>query len=353
MRQEAPVIGWERHVQLRHYLEQGYTQTQIAKELGIDRRTVYRWIRKGDLERDVGPVTVRYGPRPPVPQKLDPYKAIIRERLRDYPELTATRLLQEVKAAGYEGGYTQLRLYVREVRPKPPPEPVVRFETGPGEQGQVDFAHFRFPWGRRYALLVVLGYSRHLWLQYFPKQDMRTLFEGLEAAFRFFGGVPRELLFDQMRSVITRDLRGEGGRLVENAEFLRFCAHWGFRARVCRPYRAKTKGKVERPIRYVRRSFVYGREFLGDSDLNARTLSWLETVANVRVHRTTGERPVDRFERDERHALLPLAARPYRSLVLPLELQKERRPKIVTPLPRIEVERRPLHTYSRIAGGER
>jgi len=345
------VLGWERHVQLRHYLEEGYTQREIAKELGIDRRTVYRWIKNGDLDRDLNPKTVTYGPRPPVPHKLDRYKAIIEARLDDYPELTATRLLEEVRAAGYEGGYTQLRLYVRGVRPSVQPEPIIRFETEAGQQGQVDFAHFRFPWGRRYALLVVLGYSRHMWLQFYPKQDMRTLIVGLESAFRFFGGVPRELLFDQMKSVITRDLRGEDGRLIENAEFLRFCAHWGFRPRACRPYRAQTKGKVERPISYVRKGFVYGREFLGDSDLNARALTWLETVANVRVHRTTRERPIDRFMRDELAELLPLATRPYRSFVLPLERTKQRQSRIVTPVPRIEVERRSLQTYSQIAGG--
>jgi len=344
------VIGWERAVRLRHYLEEGYTQSEIARELGISRRTVYRWIKSGNLDRELSPATVTYGPRPPVAHKLDPYKAIIRQRLADYPELTAVRLLAEIRAAGYPGGYTQLKEYVRRVRPKAPPEAVVRFETPPGRQAQVDFAHFRFPWAKRYVLLVVLGYSRYGWLQFYPRQDMRTLFAGLESAFRYFGGVPRELLFDQMKSVITRDLRDEGGRLMENAEFLRFCAHWGFRPRACRPYRAKTKGKVERPIRYVRQSFVYGREFLGDADLNARALRWLETVANVRDHRTTRERPIDRLERDERAKLLPLAARPYRSLVLPLE-KKKRRSRSVTPVPKIEVERRPLQTYSRIARG--
>ena len=87
------MFGWERHVQLRHYLEEGYTQTEIAKELGIDRRTIYRWIKSGDLDRELSPETVKYGPRPPVPHKLDPYKSIIRQRLADYPELTAVRLL--------------------------------------------------------------------------------------------------------------------------------------------------------------------------------------------------------------------------------------------------------------------
>ena len=98
----------------------------------------------------------------------------------------------------------------------------MRFETPAGRQGQVDFAEFRFPWGKRYAFLVVLGYSRLLWCRFGPRQDMRTLLTGLEDAFLAFGGVPHELLLNQMRSVITRDLRLQGGALVHNLEFLRF-----------------------------------------------------------------------------------------------------------------------------------
>lgn len=344
------MIGWERRVLFRHYLDQGLTITEISCELGISRQTIYRWVKSGEVDRDVE--EVRYKPRPPVPTKLDPYKAVIRERLREFPELTALRLFEEIRADGYPGGYTQVKEYVRQVRPAPPEEPVVRFETPPGKQGQVDFAHFRFPWGRRYALLVVLGYSRLLWLRFYPRQDLRTLIRGLETAFRFFGGVPREILFDQMRSVILRDLRPEGGRLVENAEFVRFCAHWDFRPRACRPYRAKTKGKVERPIGYVRRSFVYGRTFTGDADLNAQAEGWLGRVANVRIHGTTGERPLERFERDERSALLPLAHRPYHSLALPADEQPVARPRLRSAaVPQVPVEQRPLAVYARIAGG--
>ena len=183
-------------------------------------------------------------------------------------------------------------------------------------QAQVDFGEFKFPWGKRYALVVVLGFSRLLWVRFFKRQDMRTLFQGLEEAFAFFGGVPRELLFDQMKAVITKDLRLLGGQLVINEEFLRFAAHWGFKARACRPYRAQTKGKVERPISYIRDNFVYAREFLGDEHLDAERERWQERTANVRVHATTRERPRERFERDERHVLQALAERPYRSLIL-------------------------------------
>ena len=143
---------------------------------------------------------------------------------------------------------------MRGVRPHEVQKPVVRFETPAGHQGQVDFGRFRLPWGIRHALLVVLGYSRLLWLRFYSRQTMPVLFEGLESAFDRFGGVPRELLFDQMRTVVVSDDRSSGGGLVLNAEFLRFAAHWGFVPRSCRPYRAQTKGKVERPIRYVRGS---------------------------------------------------------------------------------------------------
>ncbi len=246
--------------------------------------------------------------------KLDPYKAIIDARLEEFPKLSAKRLFDEVRAAGYPGCYESVRNYVRVARPCEPVEPVVRFETPAGRQGQVDFGTFTLPWGRRHALVVVLGYSRLLWLRFFPRQTMPILMEGLESAFETFGGVPDELLFDQMRAVVLSDDRAAGGGLVLNTEFLRFAAHWGFLPRSCRPYRARTKGKVERPIRYIRESFFYGREFANDNDLNEQAARWLEGTANVRRHATIGEPPVERFERDERAVLLPLANCPYRRL---------------------------------------
>jgi len=335
------MYGWEPRVLVRHYLEQGLSKAAIAERVGVSRRTVYYWLaREGTPEA----ASVRYPLRP---TQLDSYHALIRERLDTYPELTAVRLFDEVRAAGYAGSLTQLKVFVRRIRPRPPVEPVVRFETPPGHQAQVDFARFAFPWGVRYGLFVVLGYSRLLWLHFVARQTLRVLMQGLEQAFHAFGGVPRELLFDQLKAVILEDQRPAGGRVLENPEFLRFAAHWGFRIQSCRPYRAQTKGKVERPVRYVRQSFVYGRAFAGDADLNAQALAWLAHTANVRLHRTTGERPVDRFARDERATLRPLATRPYQPLVLPPE-----RPVPVTvapPVPHVVVEQRPLAAYAALA----
>ena len=332
--------GWETRMLLRHYLERGATRAEMSRRFGVDRRTIHRWVSGGQLERDAGEGT-QYRARPAVEHKLDPYKGIIEARLEEYPRLSARRLFDEVRGAGYTGGYGRVRDYVRSVRPREAEEAVVRFETPAGRQGQVDFATFKLPWGRRHALVTVLGYSRLLWLRFYRRQTMAVLTEGLESAFGWFGGVPRELLFDQMRSVVVSDGRADGDELVLNAEFLRFASHWGFRPRSCRPYRARTKGKVERPIRYIRESFFYGRKFVSDEDLNEQAQRWLEGTANVRRHGTTGERPVDRFERDEQQALLPLADRPYRRLgARPLPAAQRRLPTTV------DVERRPLRVYA-------
>lgn len=323
------MYGWDTLVLLKHLLEQKLPKTVIARRLGISRRLVYHLIKTGQLERDLSvPLSPPHRARQPHPLKIEPYKAIITTRLETYPELSAVRLFDECRLAGYTGSLTQLKVFVRGVRPTAPVEEIVRFETDPGHQAQADFAEFRFPWGKRFALLVVLGYSRLLWIKFYPRQTMQVVTSGLEEAFSYFGGVPKEILFDQMKAVIIGDERlnidgngrgKAGGKLLENPEFLRFAAHWDFRIRACRPYRAQTKGKVERPVHYVRDNFVYGREFLGDADLADQARTWLDhtpRTANERVHGTTREIPRVRFERDERCTLTPLAARPYQSLVL-------------------------------------
>jgi hypothetical protein len=152
-----------------------------------------------------------------------------------------------------------------------------------------------------------------------------------------------------MKAVITRDLRLQGGALVRNLEFLRFAHHWSFTPRACRPYRAQTKGKVERPVRYLRGNFVYGRTFANDGDLDQQRRQWLEDVANVRVHATTRERPRDRFDGEERLLLQPLAPRPYTSVLVP-DAPRHVAPA-VAPRPLVSVEKRPLAVYARLTGG--
>lgn len=344
------MYGREKRVLLREYLEQGLSKTDLAAKLGISRATIYHWIRTGQLDRDLYDKRVRYKPRPDVARKIDPYRGLIQARLEEFPKLSSVRLFEELRQSGYQGGYTQVKEFVRSVRPRPEPEPVRRFETPPGRQAQVDFAHFRLPWGQRWALLVVLGYSRLLWMRFFERQTMEVLFAGLEEAFSFFGGVPQEILFDQMRAVVLADHRLDGGSLVGNPELARFAHHWGFRPRACRPYRAQTKGKVERPIRYVRESFFCGRSFVSDEDLNAQATRWIESVANVRCHSTLKQRPMDRFESDERDQLRPLAQRPYPRLLAGREPAPS---SPLVPMASVVVERRSLALYDQLAEAER
>jgi len=321
-------------------------RAEAARRVGVGRTTMYRWINDGLLDQPIDAIRARYGPRTSAPKKLDVVSDIIRDRVKDYPQLSAVRLLAECRAAGYTGGISQLREFVRGLRP--PPEPVVRYETVAGHQAQVDFAHCRLPWGVRYALVVVLGHSRLLWVRFYPRQDLRTLIFGLQACFVEWGGVPKELLFDQMKSVVTRDERLVGGGLSKNLELSRFARHFGFRVRVCRPYRAKTKGKVERPIRYLRDSFLYGRTFVSDADLNDQVARWLADVANVRQHATTKWVPAERFTTIEQTTLQALPGRPYQSLVLPPAGKAVDAPPSI---PRVAVERRDLSTYAALAAG--
>lgn len=332
---------YERTIRRRFWalLGRGLSVAANSRELKISRQTAYNWKRSGG-----GPGgrkgRVRYGPRRGPGSVLDPFREWIGSRLSAYPELSAVRLFSEIRDAGYAGGYDLVKRHVREVRPRPRVEPVVRFETPPGLQGQVDFAKFRLPWGKRHALLVVLGYSRLLWFQFYRRETMEVLMRGLESAFAYFGGVPRELLFDQMKSVVIEDRRASGGELLRNAEFLRFASHWGFRVRACRPYRAQTKGKVERPVGYIRKGFFYGREFASDGDLNDRALRWLSVTANARVHATLKEVPAERFE-EERAVLGALAGRPYAGIVPALPAS------VAAPAARsVRVERRSLRAYA-------
>lgn len=230
---------------LQHLLDQGLGKRAIAKQLGVSRRTVHHWIATGQLTR----VVETEAPRrtAPRPQKLDRFKPLIHERLAAYPALSAERLFAECRAAGYTGGTTRLRDYVARVRSRVEPEPIIRFETAPGLRAQFDFAEVQLPWGKRYAVLIVLGYSRQLYVEFVPRQTALTVMQSLERAFAAFGGVPVEILFDQLKAVIIEDQRPDGGKLLENAEFGRFAAHWGFRIRACRPIARRPRGRSSGP----------------------------------------------------------------------------------------------------------
>ncbi len=299
------MLSKEEFFVLRHYLGEGISKTAVAKKLGISRMTVYRHATSDKDE----PV---YGPRSPRQTLLDPYKDYICGRLKIYPELSAVRLFKEIEVMGYPGKITRVRDFVRLVRPMPPLDLEQRFEVLPGQQAQVDFATFKTDFGVVYALLVVLSWSRYLWVRFFCHQDQLTVLSGLHRAFVSFGGVPATALFDRMKTAVART--ESDGKAVFNEEMLRFAAHYGFRPIACRPYRAKTKGRVERAVSYLRRNFFYGRRFRDLEDLNGQLEKWLEETANARLHGTTGEIPSRRLQ-DEKSHLKPLPDGNYIPLV--------------------------------------
>ena len=293
---------------------QGLSISAIARELGIDRKTVRRSIARG-LEPPV------YGPRKPRARLIDPFVPYLRERVMTYPGLTGRRLLRELGERGYAGGYTAITDLLRDLRPTPLPAFEVRFETPPGDQAQVDFAHFQVvftdePSVTRIVWLFsfVLGYSRLIWARFVLHQDMQTVLRCHMAAFEAIGGVPKEILYDRMKTAVI----GEGGgSIVYNRALIDFARHYSFQPKACRPYRAKTKGKVERPFRYIREDFFLARSFRNLDDLNAQLRHWLDTVANPRVHATTQCIVNEAFAAEKPHlGVLPLAS--FRS-VLKLE----------------------------------
>jgi transposase len=277
----------------------GYTITQIARELGLDRKTVRSHLTRGQPPRYQ---------RAPRPSKLDPYRTWIRTRLAAAP-LTAKRVLRELRPLGYTGSYTILKECIRQLRPKPPVPIVVRFETPPGDQAQADFARFEVTWAATgvtqvvWLFLVTLGYSRLLTGTWSLHGDLVAVLQGHVAAFIAFGGAPRRMLYDRMKTVVSD--HDAQGRPVFHPALVSLAAHYGFTPEACRPYRAQTKGKIERPVGYIREDFWLGRTFWDLADLLAQWADWLATVANVRVHATTGVRPVDRWRTEGLQALPP------------------------------------------------
>ncbi len=279
----------------------------IAKELGCSRNTVRRYLREAGA--------VRYGPRAPRPCKLDPYKAYVRERVEAARPhwIPATVLLREIAERGYDGGISQLKAFLAPLK-RAEPEPLVRFETPPGRQMQADFTVVRRGRDALLALVATLGYSRASFVEFTADETTATLCRCLRAAFDYFGGVPAEVLFDNAKSVVLeRDAHGPG-RHRWNRELLALAEECGFTPRLCRPYRAKTKGKVERFNGYLKGSFLVPLAAslkaaglaLTAEVANRHVRRWLDEVANERVHATTGAVPSARLA-EERAVMLPAA----------------------------------------------
>jgi len=291
---------------------QGLSVSAIARQVGVDRKTVRSYIAKG-LEPPA------YKTRPPRPSMAAAFEPYLRERLAAFPELTARRLWREIGDRGFSGGYSIVRDFVRDLRPPARTTFETRFETPAGEQAQVDFARFEVefaaePGVKRIVWLfsIVLGFSRLIWARFVLHQDLQTLLRCHISAFADMGGAPRVILYDRMKTaVIGEDAEGS---VIYNRGLVDLARHYGFQPRACRPYRAKTKGKVERPFRYIREDFFLGASFRDLDDLNDQLRRWLDGVANARVHATTRRVVAEAFA-EEKSALQPLPAVPYRAVL--------------------------------------
>jgi len=334
----ADMLTQEQAVEIRILARQGESIRQISRRTGLSRNTVRRYLRDEAARR--------YGPRALRACKLDPFVEYLQERVdQARPEwIPATVLLREIQERGYPGGISQLKAYLAPFK-QSAAEPLVRFETAPGRQMQVDFTSVRRGRSRLLAFVATLGYSRATFVRFTAAEDFTVWRECLLAAFEYFGGVPEEVLFDNAKPVVLeRDLYGPGLHRWHPG-MLELAEHCSFRLRLCRPYRARTKGKVERFNGYLKGSFIVplvatlraGGLTLDLETANREVLRWLEEVANRRVHGTTGVAPCVRLVED-RAKLLPLP----RQIVVPASIGRDGGVRIALP---IESLQHPLSLY--------
>jgi len=293
--------------ELSELQRQGMSIQGISKLTGWDRKTVRKYL----LQPNAMP---EYGPRRRPASKLDPFKPYLEERMRA-GVWNAQVLLRELRKRGYTGGYTIVKDWLHPQRSSVRAVAVRRFETPPGKQAQVDWGHLgtlqcEDQEQKLWAFTFTMGYSRRLMAEVAVDQKIGTLLRMHEEAFQQMGGVPEEILYDRMKTVwLGSDERGE---IVWHPVFLDFARYWGFTPRLCRPYRAQTKGKVESGVKYLRRNFLcglQGREPHSLADMNAQLREWIAAVANQRVHGTTREQVAVRWD-VEQFSLQPIAGRP-------------------------------------------
>ena len=284
---------------IRSDRQRGLSYTETARKYNIDPRTARKY-----AQSETRPV---YSLSAAKPSKLDPYKEQIAIWLEEAP-YSAERILEKIREQGFDGGHSIVREYVRNKKEQLDEKATMRFETMPGLQGQMDWAFFGDhtvledgKLKKQYCFLFILGYSRARYIEFVTDMSTNTLIRCHANAFRYCGGYPEEILYDNMKQVvIKRLLKQEDSTL--NRQFEDFAGFYGFRPVLCRPYRGQTKGKVERTVQFVRNNFMIGIRYNSLDDLNGQALAWCNKV-NGKVHATTNEIP---FERLKKEGLNPL-----------------------------------------------
>ena len=287
---------------IRRLFETGLNVTRIAAEEGVDRKTVYNILRE-DPDEDPGPVSR--------PTLLDGFE----EHLAAWMAkgLTAAWMHRALtNKYQFAGSYDTVKNYVAERRPRKTQTATVRFETVPGDQAQCDWAVIWYPDSKgirrkAYCFSIILCYSRVIYAELTTRSDRKTLVACHERAFRYFGGIPAEVLYDRQSPIYIRQ---KGREIQLNPVFAEYARSRRFEPVLCQARRAQTKGKIERPYRFVREDFLLPHAEQSLSALQLLLPVWLDTEANSRIHRTTHERPFERLK-EERQQLQPLVDTPF------------------------------------------
>jgi transposase len=296
------MIDYERFAKINHLKEQeGLTALQIATELAMDVRTVRKW-----LSHQFHPKKIT-----PRPSKLDPFKRDIVRMLETHP-YTATQIFQRISEEGFNGGYSIVKRYVRKIRPPKTPA-FLKLAFAPGECAQVDWGSYGSvnvgSTRRRLSFFVmVLCYSRMMYVEFTVSQTMEHFLGCHHNAFDFFGFVPKKIMVDNLKSAVLRHIVGQSP--VFNPKYLDFANHYGFTIAPCNIGKGNEKGRVENAVGYVKKNFLSGLHIPDFSAIGPAARNWLDTIANVRIHGETRQKPLDLLEK-ERPFLNPLPVNPF------------------------------------------
>ena len=293
---------------------EGWSIRRICRHYGISRNRVRRMLRTAQARRtESAPVLPRLKPPQQRASKLDEFVPAMKVLLEKYPKITGVRMLEELRVQGYQGGLSVLRALLKQLRPEPRDKSVIRFETDPGEQGQMDWSPYKIPFSRTGKAEVlcfsyILGFSRRQYVDFTLTRDFHTLIRRHRDAFEYFGGVPLQCLYDSEKTVV---LRWEGGQPVFNPSYIDFITHYRCRPIACQRKHPQTKGKIERPFQYVEGNLLNARTPVDFEDLQALKKWWLREKSDTHIHDTTHRAPLELFMAEERSCLQPLPTQPY------------------------------------------
>lgn len=288
-------------IQLETLKSEGLKNTQIAKRLNIHRETVAKYLKLLEESRitgvPIGELLPKKGGHRP--RLIEPYMDHIQKRLADFPELTAKRIYKEIKKKGYTGSQRTVRRYVSQVKLSFPARTYKPYETEMGEQAQVDWGYEWLQLGDKklkvYSFCFLLSHSRIRYVEYVLSLDGVVFLNCLHRAFEYIGGVPKTVLFDNAKTVVSERV---GNTIRFQADLLQYAVAVGFEPRACWIADPESKGKVESTVKYVHQDFFYGEEFTSFEDLNARALEWCNEV-NREVHSTIQAIPHDVWKQEK------------------------------------------------------